>query len=161
MHNKVVYRTARALRNSGHVVLRFNFRGVGKSRGRHDLGVGEIDDARAALAWLRERYPDLPYTVAGFSFGSRVVTSLGCGLRDVERIIALGVPAKRDPVGLLASCDTNKIFIQSTHDEYGPPAEMEAFYAQVAEPKRLIWVEAEDHFFAGGLDQLEAEIAAL
>ena len=73
MHNKVVYRVARALRNSGYVVLRFNFRGVGKSEGRHDLGVGEIADARAALDWLRSRYPGLPYTLAGFSFGSRVI----------------------------------------------------------------------------------------
>src|SRR5450755_3950806 len=70
LHNKVVYRTARALRHSGHAVLRFNFRGVGKSQGRHAHGIGEIEDARAALAWLRARYPGLPYTLAGFSFGS-------------------------------------------------------------------------------------------
>ena len=161
MHNKVVYRVARALRSSGYVVLRFNFRSVGKSGGRHDLGVGEIADARAALDWLRNRYPDLPYTLAGFSFGSRVVLNLGCGLPDVQLIIALGFPAKRDPVGELAHCQVPKLFIQSTHDEYGPRAEMQAFYAQVAEPKRLIWVEAEDHFFAGGLDQLERQVAAL
>jgi hypothetical protein len=161
MHNKVVYRVARALRNSGFVVLRFNFRGVGKSEGRHDLGVGEIEDARAALDWLRQRYPGLPYTLAGFSFGSRVILSLGCALPDAERLIALGFPAKRDPVGALAHCAVSKVFIQSTHDEYGPPPEMEALYAQVAEPKRLIWVEAEDHFFAGGLDELEREVAAL
>jgi alpha/beta superfamily hydrolase len=161
MHNKVVYRVARALRSSGYVVLRFNFRGVGKSEGRHDLGVGEIDDARAALGWLRYRYPDLPYTLAGFSFGSRVILSLGCGLRDAARLIALGFPAKRDPVGLLAQCTVPKTFIQSTHDEFGPPPEMERFYAQVAEPKRLIWVEAEDHFFAGGLDELERQVGGL
>lgn len=161
MHNKVVYRVARALRNSGYVVLRFQFRGVGKSEGRHDAGVGEIDDARAALAWLRERYPGLPYTLAGFSFGSRVVLSLGCALAGAQRVIALGFPAKRDPVGVLAYCTTAKIFIQSTHDEHGPPPEMEAFYAQVAEPKKLIWVEAQDHFFAGGLDTLERVVEAL
>ncbi len=161
MHNKVVYRVARALRNSGYVALRFNFRGVGKSGGRHDLGVGEIEDARAALNWLRERYPGLPYTLAGFSFGSRVILSLGCTLPDVERLIALGFPAKRDPVGVLAQCSAPKVFIQSTHDEHGPVAEMNALYAQVAEPKRLIWVEAEDHFFAGGLDELERQIEAL
>jgi alpha/beta superfamily hydrolase len=161
MHNKVVYRVARALRSSGYAVLRFNFRGVGKSQGRHDLGVGEIEDARAALDWLRSRYPGLPYTLAGFSFGSRVILSLGCALPDAERLIALGFPAKRDPVGMLAECTVPKVFIQSTHDEYGPRAEMEAFYAQVAEPKRLIWVEAEDHFFAGGLDELERQVVAL
>lgn len=161
MHNKVVYRVARALRNSGYAVLRFNFRGVGRSQGRHDLGVGEIEDARAALDWLRSRYPAAPYTLAGFSFGSRVILSLGCGLQDATWLIALGFPAKRDPVGRLAQCTVPKIFIQSTHDEYGPPLEMETFFAQVAEPKRLIWVEAEDHFFAGGLDELERQVAAL
>jgi alpha/beta superfamily hydrolase len=161
MHNKVVYRVARALRNSGHIVLRFNFRGVGRSAGRHDLGVGEIEDARAALGWLRDRHPGLPYTLAGFSFGSRVVLSLGCAMADAEKLIALGFPAKRDPLGVLGECAVPKVFIQSTRDEYGPPPEMNALYAQVAEPKRLIWVEAEDHFFAGGLDELERQVAAL
>jgi len=161
MHNKVVHRLARGLRRSGHVVLRFNFRGVGKSEGRHDLGAGEIEDARAALDWLRGRYPGLPYSLAGFSFGSRVIVNLGCALPDAERLIALGVPAKRDPVGVLAECTTPKVFVQSTHDEYGPKAEMEAFYAQVAAPKKLIWVEAQDHFFAGGLDELERLVAEL
>src|ERR1035438_5628012 len=60
MHNKVVYRIARGLRRSGRVVLRFNFRGVNLSEGRHDDGPGEVEDARAALEFLRERYPDLP-----------------------------------------------------------------------------------------------------
>jgi len=161
MHNKVVYRVARALRNSGYVVLRFNFRGVGKSEGRHDLGIGETDDAGAALDWLRARYPGLPYTLAGFSFGSRIILGLGCALPDAERLIALGFPAKRDPVGVLAHCTVPKVFIQSTHDEHGPRLEMEALFAQVAAPKRLIWVEADDHFFAGGLDQLERQVAAL
>jgi uncharacterized protein len=161
MHNKVVHRVARALRTSGFVVMRFNFRSVGKSEGRHALGVGEIEDARAALDWLRNRYPGLPYTLAGFSFGSRVILNLGCALPDAARLIALGFPAKRDPVGVLAHCTAPKVFLQSTHDEYGPLPEMEALYAQVADPKRLIWVEARDHFFAGGLDELEKEIAAL
>src|SRR5271157_2056289 len=58
MHNKVVYRLARGLRRSGAVVLRFNFRGVGRSEGEHGNLAGEIEDARAALAFLRERYPE-------------------------------------------------------------------------------------------------------
>ena len=161
MHNKVVYRVARALRTSGYVAVRFNFRGVGKSEGRHDGGVGEIEDARAMLDWSRNRFPGLPYTLAGFSFGSRVALSLGCALQDAERVIALGYPAARYPVDGLAHCGVPKIFVQSTHDEHGPPAEMDAFFAQVAEPKRLIWVEARDHFFAGGLDELERQIGEL
>ena len=161
MHNKVVYRVARSLRNTGSVVLRFNFRGVGASEGEHAQGVGEVEDARAALTWLRHRYPGLPYTLAGFSFGSRVILGLGCDLQDAARLIALGFPAKYEKVGFLAHCSMPKIFIQSTRDEHGPPSEMQALYAQVAEPKRLIWVEAEDHFFSGGLDRLEVILAGL
>jgi len=160
MHNKVVYRTARALRSLGYVVLRFNFRGVGKSEGKHDGGIGEIDDARAALAWLRNRYPGLPYAAAGFSFGSQVALGVACAAGDAECAIALGYPALRASTGW-THCVVPKIFIQSTHDEHGPAAVMEAFFAQAAEPKRLIWVEAQDHFFAGGLDALEARIKRL
>src|SRR5438477_12618625 len=80
MHNKVVYRLARGLRRAGAVVLRFNFRGVGRSQGEHGHLTGEIEDARAALGWLQGRYPELPFALAGFSFGARVITQLGCSL---------------------------------------------------------------------------------
>jgi len=60
MRNKVVHRMARGLRRAGAVVLRFNFRGVSRSQGEYGQLEGGTEDARAALAWLRERYPDLP-----------------------------------------------------------------------------------------------------
>ena len=81
MHNKVVYRIARGLRRAGAVVLRFNYRGVNLSEGGYAHGEGEREDARGALDYLRGRYPELPYTLAGFSFGSRVVLQLGCELQ--------------------------------------------------------------------------------
>src|SRR5690349_2976904 len=67
MHNKVVYRIARGLRRAGAVVLRFNFRGVNRSEGEHAHGKGEIEDARAALSFLRERYREIPFSLSGFS----------------------------------------------------------------------------------------------
>jgi hypothetical protein len=51
--------------------------------------------------------------------------------------------------------------VQSTHDQYGPRAEMEAAFAGWAAPKRIIWIEAADHFFAGGLEALEERVAAV
>ncbi len=78
MHNKVVYRLARGLRKAGCTVLRFNFRGVNLSAGAYDQGIGETEDARAALSELRRRYPAVPALIAGFSFGSRVALR-GCG----------------------------------------------------------------------------------
>ena len=161
MHNKVVHKIARGARRSGCVVLRFNFRGVNLSQGEHAHGVGEIEDARAAMNWLRKRHPELPYSIAGFSFGARVALSLGCGLIDVRRILAVGFPTRRPDLNLLSNCTIPKWFIQSTHDEHGPMEELEHVFAAAAAPKKLFRVQAEDHFFRGALPALEAEIAAI
>jgi alpha/beta superfamily hydrolase len=161
MHNKVVYRMARALRQSGAVVLRFNFRGVGRSQGAHDDGAGELEDARLLMDWLRSRYPALPYSAAGFSFGSRIALRLGCSLIGVRRIIAVGFPTKSGNFDFLKTCATPKIFVQSTNDEHGPRPELEAIYKDFADPKQIHWVEAADHFFRDGLDALETTILQL
>lgn len=161
MQNKVVYRMAHGLRRSGRVVLRFNFRGVGRSQGGYDQGTGELEDARAALAWLRERYPNLPYSLAGFSFGSRIILRLGCASAEAQSLIAVGFPTWREGNEHLADCRTNKIFIQSTRDDFGPKAALTDMFATFAEPKRLIFIEAGDHFFAGGLTELEDQLASL
>src|SRR5881409_1462233 len=92
MHNKVVYRIARGLRGAGAVVLRFNYRGVNLSEGEYAHGEGELEDARTSLAYLRSRYPALPFTLAGFSFGSRIVLRLGCERIGARRVIAVGFP---------------------------------------------------------------------
>jgi alpha/beta superfamily hydrolase len=161
MHNKVVYRIARGLRRSGAAVLRFNYRGVNLSEGEYAHGDGELDDAQAALAYLRGHYPDLPLTLAGFSFGARIVLRLGCGGASVRRVIAVGFPAEYKDRSSLEGCKVPRVFVQSTRDEYGPVEEVKAIVASLEEPKKLVLVEAQDHFFAGALEKLEAEIAAL
>ena len=159
MHNKVVYRVARGLRQTGAVVLRFNFRGVGRSEGEHAHGAGEVEDARAALDWLRQRYLHLPFTLAGFSFGSLVILRLGCSLAEAPAwLIALGVPTRLGEMEQLLTCAVPKVVIQSTHDEHGPRDEMERLFERIAGPKQLIWIEAQDHFFAGGLERLEEAV---
>ena len=159
MHNKVVYRLARGLRTSGAVVLRFNFRGVGRSEGEHGNLEGEIEDARSALAWLRDRYPSLPYAMAGFSFGSRVITRLGCESAGSRFLLAAGFPTRWGSPDYLHACPASKIFVQSTHDQYGPQDELETMFAEFAGPKHLHWIEAGDHFFAGALETLEETVA--
>jgi alpha/beta superfamily hydrolase len=158
MHNKVVYRMARGLRRAGAVVLRFNFRGAGGSQGEHAHLTGEIEDARAALAWLRDRYPALPFALAGFSFGARAITRLGCAMEGARWLMAAGFPTSAGSTEYFEACRVPKVIIQSTHDQYGPRAEMEALYERLPEPKELIWIEAADHFFAGALDDLEARV---
>jgi alpha/beta superfamily hydrolase len=158
MHNKVVHRVARGARRAGAVVLRFNFRGVGLSQGTYDEGNGEVEDARAALEWLRAQYPDLPFSLAGFSFGSRIVLRLGCGLAGVQRLVALGFPTTAGEFPELDQCAPPKVFIQSTRDEFGPKDDLRALFHRLPAPKRLVFIDAHDHFFDGGLDRLEQAI---
>jgi alpha/beta superfamily hydrolase len=161
MHNKVVYRMARGLRKSGAVVLRFNFRGVNLSEGGHAGGIGEVDDARAALAWLRDRYPELPFSLAGFSFGSRVALRVACGDAWIRRVVAVGFPTKYKDFEYVQQCAIPKIFLHSTNDEHGPREELQAMFEALPEPKKLIWIEAEDHFFKGALEAFEEQIVGI
>lgn len=159
MHNKVVYRMARGLRKTGAVVLRFNYRGVNLSEGSYAHGEGELDDARTALHYLRGRYPALPYSLAGFSFGSRIILRLGCesGV-DARRLIAVGYPTRWPDIEELHVCTRDKVFVQSTHDEFGPREQLTQLVSELPEPKSLFWVEAKDHFFAGALGEFESLI---
>jgi alpha/beta superfamily hydrolase len=158
MHNKVVHRIARGLRRAGAVVLRFNYRGVNLSEGEYAHGEGELEDARAALGFLRNRYPDLPFTLAGFSFGSRIVLRLGCPGIGSRRVIAVGFPTLGNSHSYVENCAVPRVFIQSTHDQFGPVAELQKLVQNMPQSKTLVLIEAQDHFFAGGLDLLEQAV---
>jgi alpha/beta superfamily hydrolase len=161
MHNKVVYRIARGLRRAGAVVLRFNYRGVHLSEGAYAHGEGELEDAGSALDFLRQRYSALPVTLAGFSFGARVALRLGCGGSGSRRVIAVGFPTVYQDRSYLDDCRVPRVFVQSTHDQYGPVKDLTELVSRLPEPKQLILVEAGDHFFRNGLDRLEEAVAGL
>jgi uncharacterized protein len=163
MHNKVVYRVAKGLRRSGHVVMRFNYRGVNLSEGAYAHGEGELDDARVALDVLTSRYPALPLTLAGFSFGSRIVLRMGCAPHSLApaRVIAVGFPTVYKDRSFLENCTVPRIFIQSTRDQFGPVDELQPLVDALPEPKQMIWIDAQDHFFAGALEQLEESVVQL
>ncbi len=160
LHNKVVFRLARASRTAGSAVVRFNFRGVGQSAGLYDEGRGEQDDLRAVMGYVKQRYPGLPLSIAGFSFGSRVSLQVCCGEPQIDRVIPVGVPVGRLEFKFLHSCGCPKYFLHSTNDEFGPRDRMEEVYLSTADPKRIAWVEAADHFFSDALDELEAAAVA-
>lgn len=161
MHTRVVHRTARALRQAGAVVLRFNYRGVHLSEGSYDNGVGEIEDGRACLEFLRERYPHLPYCLAGFSFGSRIALKLAVDYPGATKVVPIGYPTKYPDRDYMTQIRIPKIFVHSTNDEHGPRLDMEAFFAGLPEPKQLFWVEAVDHFFADNLEEFERTVAGI
>lgn len=158
MHNKVVYRIARGLRKTGAVVLRFNYRGVNLSEGVYDNGVGELEDARVCLSFLRERYPDLPFVVAGFSFGSRIALQLAGQMPDMKRAIAVGFPTKYPDKDYLEPCTVPRTFLHSTIDVHGPMAELENLVKTLSGPPAVEFVVSKDHFFVDALDAFEAAV---
>jgi hypothetical protein len=152
MHNKVVYHAMKVFSGLGLPVLRFNFRGVGLSEGTHDHGRGELEDARAALDWLDSSL-HLPILIAGFSFGSFIGLSAGCGDPRVKGLIGLGVPYRAEgrsyTYELLEHCTKPKLFISGTEDQFGPRSSVEPMLKLAAEPREIVWIEGAEHFFQG------------
>jgi alpha/beta superfamily hydrolase len=158
MHNKVVYRAAKAFEGLGWSVLRFNFRGVGASQGSFADGPGEADDVAAALDWLAERNPGMALVVAGFSFGCAIGLPVGAVDDRVSYLVGIGTPTDRFRFELLADVLKPKLFVHGANDEHGPLPELEAGLARVAKPWELVVVEGADHFFEGRLPELQRAI---
>ncbi|HWF66156.1 MAG TPA: alpha/beta family hydrolase [Acidobacteriaceae bacterium] len=163
MHNKVVYHAMKALHGLGIPVLRFNFRGTGRSEGGHDNGHGEQDDVHAALDWLEMNFRR-PILFAGFSFGANVGMRACCGDSRVLGLIALGLPVLAEgrmyTYKYLPECRQPKLFISGDHDQYGPVAGVQSIFDTAHDPKQLIWIAGADHFFVGKLDQVQVAIAS-
>ncbi len=155
MHNKVVFRAAKAAIEVGLPTLRFNFRGAGKSAGNHASGVGEREDVRAALDFLAARFPGLPVCLMGFSFGSWVGLAVGATDPRVSTLVGLGVPVDSSDFSFLLDVRKPKLLIQGTRDEFGSRAEVQALYDRLAEPKQIHWVQDADHFFTGKLEEVQ------
>lgn len=150
--NKVVTTLSRVLRAQGAVALRPSFRGVGASAGEHDHGNGETDDLLAVLDWARQRWGDLPVTLAGFSFGAYVITRVAQRLAETQRparwMVLVGTAA-----GLIngarkydtAAVTADTLVIHGAEDTTVPLANVLAW----AEPLEIpvIVVPGADHFF--------------
>jgi alpha/beta superfamily hydrolase len=166
MHNKVVYQTAKTLHRFGLPVLRFNFRGVGASEGRHDHGHGERDDVTAALDFLTAEYPGAPLLLAGFSFGAWVGLRVACDDPRVQEMIGLGLPVgsmgDRD-FSYLNTCDKPKLLASGEFDSHSPPhvlrSVVEQFPVNVKSETTVAVISGADHFFTGHLADLDSAIS--
>jgi alpha/beta superfamily hydrolase len=162
LHNKVVFHAMKAFNSFGYPVLRFNFRGAGLSEGEHANGIGEIEDVRAALDWIENQFA-LPVIFAGFSFGAAVGLRAAYDDDRIPALIALGLPAipienRVYEFDFLHDCTKPKLFVSGSRDEFGPPGKLEALVDTFAEPKKLIRIEAGDHFFEGRLREMRETI---
>lgn len=147
LHNKVVHRIASTLLDLGVAVLRFNFRGAGRSAGRFDHGQGELEDARAMARWLADRHPGARRWVAGFSFGSWVAARLAVSAPAGERMVLVAPPVASHDFSPLRDSPVPKLVLQGTADDLCPLARLEEQFPDWAEPKRMILIPDASHFF--------------
>ncbi len=158
MDSNVIIAVGRALVKRGIAVLRFNFRGVGRSEGSYDHGIGEQEDARSCLGYLleREEIDSRKVGIGGYSFGGMIAFSVGIG-EDSARALAGISPVLRPDV--LKGCTKPKFIVYGTKDDMVPPERIRKETDKAAEPMEIRVIEGADHFFWGFEEQVGEMVA--
>jgi len=153
MNNKVVHTIARSVALLGRPAVRFNFRGVGHSAGSYADGVGEALDAKAVVAWSRQRWPAAELWLAGFSFGAYVALSIAAA-ETPARLLTVAPPIQRFDMAALDSPGCPWLIIQGAQDELVSASAVEAWAATLKPLPELCLFDDTDHFFHGRLTLL-------
>jgi hypothetical protein len=157
MRNKVVYWIARAFEDSGHPVLRFNFRGVDQSEGVWDEGDGESDDVVAALDWMHEKHPASPIWLAGFSFGCYAGLKAAVDDERVERMFAVAPAVNHWDFSFMRSETRPVKVIHGTTDEL-VPCEMVSAWVELLDSVDYSEIEGAGHFFPEHAQALQSAL---
>jgi alpha/beta superfamily hydrolase len=156
MHNKVVTMVGTTLRELGIATVRFNFRSVGTSAGEFDHGVGEQDDLKAVVAWVRQQRPDATLWLAGFSFGAFVSLRAAAELQP-QVLVSIAPPAGRwDFDGVQPPA--NWLVIQGEADEIVDPQAVYDWLDQLGAPHELVRMPETSHFFHRKLIDLRGAV---
>lgn len=159
MDNTVVVAAAWELRRKGVATLRFNFRGVGASEGDYGGGVGEAEDARAAVEFLRRRLPEAAIALGGYSFGAMVALVAGHDRPEVERLFTIALPATMFDAQPVLGSTKRKLFLLGDRDSFCPFAALETLVGQLAGDNALVRLAGADHFLLGFEERVGEEIA--
>lgn len=158
MDNKVVTTLMRTYRDLGVHVMRFNFRGVGRSEGVFDHAVGELNDLMAVIGWIKHQLPQCPLMLAGFSFGSSIAARASYLLESILHLTLVAPPVER------YEYDSNGVFnaplcvAQGDQDERVVAQGVYDWIAQLQSPAELIRYPDAGHFFHGYLSVLKADL---
>ena len=152
MNNKVVYNLHYCFFNLGFTCLRFNFRGVGKSEGAFDDGLGELADAASALDFLQANTPNSTACwVIGFSFGSWIGMQLLMRRPEISGFISVSPPANSYDFSFLAPCPSSGLIINGSLDRLVPPSDIKSLSDKLKTQKGIKVthkeIEGADHFF--------------
>ncbi|WP_296002742.1 alpha/beta hydrolase [Rugamonas sp.] len=160
LDNKVAATLARAFASLGYVTARINFRGVGKSEGVHDHGIGETDDMHLLLSHMQRQYPGLPVALSGFSFGTFVMARLQERLitagNRAERLVLVGAAAGK---WAMPPIPANTILIHGELDETIPLKDVLDWLRPQDIP--VIVIPGADHFFHRKLSHIKGWVTQL
>ncbi len=164
MNNQIVYNLYYAFAERGFSVLRFNFRGVGRSQGHFDHGAGELSDAAAALDWAQTVSPDARACwIAGFSFGAWIGMQLLMRRPEIEGFISIAPPATLYDFSFLAPCPSSGLFVHGDKDRVAPLKEVQTLIEKLKTQKGILIEHAvipeANHFFENCVDTLIAEVS--
>jgi alpha/beta superfamily hydrolase len=133
MNHKVVFSLFHVFVNRGFSVLRFNTRGVGRSQGRFDNGMGELSDAAAALDWLQTMNADAKSCwIAGYSFGAWIGMQLLMRRPEIDCFVSVAPPANSYDFGFLAPCPSSGLIVGAEKDEVVPLADIQKLVARLS-----------------------------
>jgi alpha/beta superfamily hydrolase len=158
MHNKVAHTLARAFVRLGFAALRFNFRGTERSEGEFDDGNGELDDALAAIAWMRERDPETPIWLAGFSFGAAIAVKAAVAT-EVDGLVSVAPAISRFASGLDAQPQCPWLIAQGDQDELVDVEETVEWVDGLEPGPELLIIPGGEHFFHGRLLELRDAVS--
>jgi len=159
MHNKVTHTLARSFVRLGFAALRFNFRGTEQSEGHFDEGIGELDDALAAIAWMRPRYAGLPFWLAGFSFGAAIAVRASL-VGGVSGLVSVAPAVSRFASGLDGQPDCRWLIVQGDEDELVTVEETIDWLNTLRPGPSLQVFAGAEHFFHGRLGELRDAVTA-
>jgi alpha/beta superfamily hydrolase len=153
MHNKVAHTLARSFVRMGYAALRFNFRGTEGSEGIYDDGVGELDDALAAVRWMRAEYPHGPIWLAGFSFGAAIALRAAIEV-PVDGLVTVAPAVRRFASGLSRQPQCPWLIVQGDQDELVDVEETINWFNELLPGPELAVMPQAEHFFHGRLVEL-------
>lgn len=163
MNNQIVYSLFYTFVGRGFSVLRFNFRGVGRSQGLFDQGPGELSDAATALDWLQLNNPDAKSCwIAGVSFGAWISMQLLMRRPEIDGFISVAPPANLYDFSFLAPCPSSGLMVNGDRDRVVPPSAVKALVDKLKTQKGIVVshevVPGANHFFEDKIDDLVAVV---
>jgi alpha/beta superfamily hydrolase len=163
MNNKVVYNVYKTLFDNDFTVLRMNFRGVGRSMGEFDDGIGEMTDAATALDWLQVNHPMSKVNlIAGFSFGAWIAMQLIMRRPEITNFLAVAPPVNKYDFSFLSPCPIPGLIVQGDKDSVVTEESVHNLAQRLAKQKNVNvdyrMIGGADHFFRNKIDVFNQEI---